>query len=154
MKKTTTAMLAVATALTLSGCAARQDITGFTQPQKPTEVCIAKHDAVRDGFLRAMERGFAANGTTTKVISASYPQKHAAYQPQISDADKQQCQVIAYYTANWAWDLATYLAYANIWVTDNQQNPLGQASYRTGGGLDKFIDAEAKVIELISSMYQ
>ena len=30
---------------------------------------------------------------------------------------------------------------------------IAQASYRTGGGLDKFINAEEKIIELIDGMY-
>ena len=46
------------------------------------------------------------------------------------------------------------MAYANIWVKDVETNEkIAQASYRTGGGLDKFIDAEEKIIELIDGMY-
>ena len=80
--------------------------------------------------------------------------KHQDYLTELPGAGTTGCNAVAYYVANWRWDLALYMAYANIWIKDVETNEkIAQASYRTGGGLDKFIDAEEKIIELIDGMY-
>jgi len=138
---------------TLAGCAAKQDITKFEQ-NKPKTVCIAEHKEVKEGVIDAMIKGFSKHDVKTRVIPANYVMKHQDYQTELSNGDTKGCNAVAYYVANWRWDLALYMAYANIWVKDVETNvKIAQASYRTGGGLDKFINAEEKIIELIDGMY-
>jgi hypothetical protein len=151
--KTIKITISAAMVATLAGCAAKQDITRF-DTVKPEVVCIAEHKAVKEGVVTAMEEGFAKHNVKTRVIAANYVLKHQEYQTELPNADIAGCNAVAYYVANWHWDLALYMSYANIWVTDAQTNKkIAQASYRTGGGLDKFIDAKEKIIELIDGMY-
>ncbi|WP_105188141.1 Sbal_3080 family lipoprotein [Pseudoalteromonas sp. T1lg48] len=142
------------TATLLTGCAAKQEVTQYANHSAPKTVCIAKHDSVKDGFLDAMQEGFQSHDINTRVINATYEVKHHSFQPKVDPNTTQDCSALAFYTANWRWDLALYMAYANIWVTDTEQkDTLAQASYVTGGGLDKFIDAREKVLELIEQMF-
>ena len=139
-------------ALCLSGCAARQEITQF-EGGVPNTICIAHHTAVRDGFLIALQDSLKSHGVNSNVINANYVKAHGAYNIEISADDKKDCPAVMFYTAHWNWDLALYMSYANIWVTDAEQNnTLAQASYLTRNGLDKFIDAREKVFELVDNM--
>ncbi len=66
-----------------------------------------------------------------------------------------ECPITSTYTANWRWDLATYMAYAEIKVYDNGK-PIGEAIYdsRNGGGsFGKFISAETKIKELVNQLF-
>ncbi len=145
--------VAAAMVATLAGCAAKQDITRF-ETNIPKTVCIAEHKAVKAGVIDAMKKGFAKHDVETRVIPANYVLKHQDYQTELPGADTTGCNAVVYYVANWRWDIALYMAYANIWIKDVETNEkIAQASYRTGGGLDKFIDAEEKIIELIDGMY-
>ncbi len=59
------------------------------------------------------------------------------------------------YTANWRWDLATYMALAEIKVY-NQGKPVGEAKYDAmhgGGNMGKFIDADKKINELVNQLF-
>ncbi|MEO2280681.1 Sbal_3080 family lipoprotein [Pseudoalteromonas pernae] len=146
-------LTAIAAAM-LTGCAAKQEVSRYESNTAPKTVCIAKHDSVKEGFLDAMQEGFRNHDINTRVIDATYEVKHHSFQPKVNADQAQECNAIAFYTANWRWDLALYMAYANIWVTDpEQKDTLAQASYVTGGGLDKFIDAREKVLELIEQMF-
>lgn len=146
--------LSVAAVVTLAGCAAKQDVSRF-EVEVPKTVCIAEHRDVKEGVITALEEAFSKHNVQTKVINANYVLKHQAYQTDLNPIDTESCNAVAFYVANWHWDLALYMSYANIWVTDvNQEKTIAQASYRTGGGLDKFIDAKSKIIELVDSMFQ
>lgn len=137
----------------LMGCAAQQDITQF-ENNKPKLVCVAKHEAVKEDFLKALNEGFENNETETKVVRGVYELKHGMYNPTIYTDEVANCDAIAFYVANWHWDLATYMRYANIWVTDTAMSKkLAQATYTTGNGLDKFINAKEKVLEMVNQMY-
>ena len=137
----------------LAGCAAKHEVSHFQQ-ETPKTVCIAKHNAVKEGVVTALEEAFAKHNVNTQVIEANYVMKHQDYQTSFSPADAKGCDAVAFYTAHWRWDLALYMAYANIWVTDvNQDETIAQASYLTGNGLDKFIDAHDKIVELVDSMF-
>ncbi|MFY8274180.1 Sbal_3080 family lipoprotein [Pseudoalteromonas sp. SSDWG2] len=154
MKKLTAVSIASLTLALLGGCAAKQEVTQYTNRTAPETVCIAKHSSVKEGFLTAMQEGFQKHDIDTRVIDATYEVKHHSFQPKVDQGATQDCTALAFYTANWHWDLALYMAYANIWVTDTEQkDTLAQASYVTGGGLDKFIDARKKVLELIDQMF-
>ena len=59
------------------------------------------------------------------------------------------------YTANWGWDLAMYMKYAEIKVYRGVAL-VGLAVYdatRGGGRPDKFINAENKIRELVDELF-
>ena len=65
------------------------------------------------------------------------------------------CPVTVTYTANWRWDLAMYMAYAEIKVFNNGQ-PAGEAVYDSlngGANMSKFIKGEDKIVELVSQLF-
>jgi hypothetical protein len=66
-----------------------------------------------------------------------------------------ECPITSTYTANWRWDLALYMAFADIKVYNNGQQA-GQATYDSlhgGANMGKFIKGEAKITELINELF-
>jgi len=140
--------------LFLSGCAATQDISEFDKAP-PKTVCIAKHEAVKEGVLDALEEGFYAHGTDTRVVRAVYEKKHSIWYPRIFPNELVGCDAVVFYVANWTWDITMYMYFANIWVTDTSMTEkIAQATYQTGGGPDKWINARKKILELVDEMYE
>ena len=142
-------------ALLLGGCAsATQQITRV-EGQKPKEVCIVKHDAVRVETLDAIQEGFKKNGIATRAISGTYELKHNTWTPRWKAEEVRGCDAIGFYVANWRWDLANYMAFANIWMTTpDGQRKIGQATYDAMrvAGTSKFINARDKLLELVDQM--
>ena len=71
------------------------------------------------------------------------------------DAGIRACPLLTTYTANWRWDLALYMAYAELTVF-RDGNEIGKATYDAlmgGGRMDKFIKADEKVRELVSQLF-
>ena len=104
------------------------------------EICIQKNPDVRQGFLAEVEKVLTEKQIKYRVLE----QLDAA----------QQCEWTATYTANWAWDLALYMVYAEIKVF-HQGRLDGEAIYdarRGGANMNKFIDAESKIRELIEEL--
>lgn len=121
----------------------------------PQNVCIVKHDAVKPGVLVALQEEFRANGINPMVVSGTYERKHNLWQPSWSPAQVQSCDALCFYVANWSWDLATYMSFANIWMTDiAASTKIAQATYDATRvpGPSKFINAESKIKELTSQM--
>jgi hypothetical protein len=139
-------------AITVSGCAARQEISQF-KGELPKNLCIAKHEEIKPGVITALQDGFKHHSIKTTVIDGTYIEKHGMWNPEINIADAKDCDGIVFYTARWNWDLALYMSYANIWVTDPAMaQKVAQATYTTRHGLDKFINARKKIMELVDSM--
>jgi hypothetical protein len=139
--------------ISLTACAATQSITEFDSGA-PKNICVAKHDAVREGVLDALEEGFRRHGSNTKVVRGIYEQKHNMWNSNIYREEVQDCDAIAFYVANWAWDISMYMHFASIWITDTgMTRRMAQATYQTGGGPDKWIDAREKILELVDEMY-
>jgi hypothetical protein len=72
--------------------------------------------------------------------------------PPTAQAD--DCPVTMTYVGRWSWDLTIYLSYARLQVFDNG-SAAGDAVYdSTGGGgnMNKFIDAETKIRELVTQL--
>lgn len=147
-------MLILLLFLLVGGCAARQDISQFAPSNIPQNACIAKHDAVRAGVLKALQDGFRKHGVQTRVIQATYTQKHGLWQPQVSLDQLNECDVIVFYVANWTWDIAMYMYFANIWITDpGMNNKVAQATYKAGAGPSKWRIARKKIIELVDKLF-
>ena len=121
--------------LGLSACAIKQDVR---RAAALTErgICVVHNASVRKGFEEALHKGLRSQGYEVKSIPG--------------DAPITACPVTVTYSANWRWDLAMYMAYAEIRVFHAGREE-GRAIYdstRGGGNMGKFIDAEKKIEEL------
>lgn len=59
------------------------------------------------------------------------------------------------YTANWRWDLALYMAFADLRIFTNGKQA-GQATYDSlsgGANMSKFIKADEKIGELVDQLF-
>jgi hypothetical protein len=130
----------VSVALILVGCAIHQHVDPVPR-MEGREICVVDNPNVREGFLEAYQRALAAKGFQTKVLDKS--------------AVPNDCPLTSTYTANWRWDLALYMAFAEITVYANGKK-VGRATYdslRGGGNLGKFINAENKIKELVDQLF-
>lgn len=124
----------------LSGCAIQQTVKPVERFDSKT-VCIVQNDNVRVTFLDAYERALSNKGYDVKRLS--------------SDASLIECPITSTYTASWRWDLAMYMAVADISVYKNGK-PAGKATYdasRGGANMGKFIGAEKKITELVDQLF-
>lgn len=130
-------------ALLVSGCAIKQEIKTAdslaTVPNK--EVCVVKNSSVREGFLDTYRSALTDKKYIVRVLPES--------------ATVKDCQVASTYTAKWRWDLALYMAYAEINVFKDGDKVGGAVydSMRGGANMGKFIDADAKIKELTNQVF-
>jgi hypothetical protein len=126
----------------LAGCSIKQTVDSATlNPDLAPEICMISGPGVRSGF--------------TNAYQAALQNKGFGVQPLPVGTNPSQCPLATTYTANWAWDLAMYMHYADIRVFEHGRQ-VGHAVYdaRSGGGRpDKFIDAEAKLNELVDQLF-
>lgn len=125
----------------LSACSITQEIEP-AEISKGKELCIIENTDVREGFLTEFKSVLAGRGIANRVVNAS--------------SVPADCEWTATYTANWMWDLAIYMAYAEIKIFHNGSLD-GQAQYdsrRAGANMGKFIDAEEKIRELVNELMQ
>lgn len=126
--------------LFLSGCAIHQKVSPVADLQT-RQICLIENPAVRAGFLESYKRALSAKGYAVRQLPAT-----------ASIAD---CPISSTYTANWRWDMALYMSYADIKVY-NQGKPAGDAVYDAKGGganMGKFIDADNKISELVNQLF-
>jgi hypothetical protein len=124
----------------LGGCAINQTV-------KPVErfegkqVCIIENTAVKNGFLETYRRVLTEKGYTVRQLPPS--------------SSISECAITSTYTANWRWDLALYMAFADIKVYSQGQQS-GQATYDAlhgGANMGKFIKGETKITELVNQLF-
>lgn len=133
-------VIAASLAISLSGCAIHQTVNPverFTDK----EVCIIESPAVKAGFLEAYKRSLSAKGYLVRQLPSS--------------ASIAECNITSTYNAHWRWDLALYMAYAEIKVYSGGK-PIGEAKYdsqRGGANMGKFIDADKKIDELVNQLF-
>jgi hypothetical protein len=138
----------------ITGCTTRQHVTRLETP-KPQQVCIVQHHAVKAGVLEALQEGLTKHGMRNKVVPGVYELKHAMWQPRWNPEQVTSCDALIFYVANWSWDLALYMRFANVWMTPiDGSKKLSQATYDAGGniGPGKFIVAREKILELVDQM--
>jgi hypothetical protein len=125
--------------LALSGCSISQTIDPIKTPI--SRVCVHENPKVlMDEFQPEMEKQIQEKGFQTE----SY-----------KDEQPNDCSHRLEYTANWAWDMAMYLTYADIQVFD-RTGLAGRAVYdaRSGSGrLDKFGRTAEKMKPLIDELF-
>ncbi|WP_447077535.1 Sbal_3080 family lipoprotein [Shewanella algae] len=135
------AILLLTSFLGLSACSIKQQLDPVALHQD-AGLCILENPKVREGFLQEVEKVLREKQIRYRLVQ----ELNAA----------EQCDWTATYSANWAWDLALYMVYAEIKVY-HQGRLDGQAIYdaRMGGAnMNKFIDAEPKIRELINQLIQ
>ena len=125
----------------LVGCAINQTVKPV-EPFEGKQVCIIVNPAVsQQGFLATYSRLLTEKGYSVRQLPAG--------------SAVTECPVTSTYTANWRWDLALYMAFADIKVyTSGQQS--GQAVYDAlsgGANMNKFIKGEAKITELVNQLF-
>ncbi len=129
-------------ALATTACTIHQEVQPLTYNQElEQKVCIVDNPDVKEGFVDAYRSSLEQKGFTVETLDAG--------------ASLNSCDLTSTYTANWLWDLALYMAYAEIKVYQ-EATPVAEAVYdsrRGGANMDKFIDAEVKVAELVDLLF-
>jgi hypothetical protein len=126
--------------LSLNACAIHQ-VVKPVEKLSDKQICIVDNPAVKSTFFDAYRNALSAKGYVVKQLPAG--------------SSLIECQVTSTYTANWKWDLAMYMSFADITVYHNAK-PAGKATYdstRGGGNMNKFIDANKKIIELVDQLF-
>lgn len=85
----------------LTGCAIHQTVRpveGIADHQ----ICVIENPPVKAGFIEAYKRSLTNKGYEVRQLPASAPIT--------------ACTITSTYSANWRWDLALYMAYAEIRV--------------------------------------
>ena len=133
-------MIAVGAALVVAGCTISQSVTPVAG-ERPAEVCVARNDAVQmEGFHAELVRQIETRGIAVRSYDGTMPEG---------------CRHHVQYTANWRWDMAMYLSYAQIAVFDRGQ-PVGNATYdatQGGGNMGKFGATAEKIEPLVAELF-
>jgi hypothetical protein len=140
MRTVWSALACMSLAVVTAGCAIQQTVKPV-QGIQGREICVIENRAVRAGFIDAYRRSLASRGYVVRLLPAS--------------ATTTDCAVTSTYNATWRWDLALYMAVAEIRVYSAGRQ-VGEARYDSEGGsaaLAKFIDAEKKIEELVSQLF-
>ncbi len=124
----------------LTGCAIRQTVQPVGKLDE-REVCLIANPSVKAGFFEAYRKSLVSKGYQVRQLP--------------ENASVVECAITSTYNAHWRWDLALYMAYAEIRVFSGGRQ-VGEAKYNsTRGGLNlgKFIDAEKKIHELVDQLF-
>jgi len=139
-------------AILATACASRQDISRIEGP-RPTMICIVEHTAVRgEGVLPAIQDGIAKKGLQSRVVPGTYEKRDKLWQPHFDEKNVAGCDALLFYVANWNWDIAWYMYFASIWMTDGGgEKSIARATYDASlnAGPGKFINAREKNLELV-----
>ena len=129
----------MAAILLVMGCTISQSVDPVAT--RPAQVCIARNDAVHmAGFHDELVRQIESRGVAVRSLDGAVPE---------------DCRYRVSYTANWKWDLAMYLSYAEINVFDGTQQ-VGSATYdaRQGGAnMGKFGPTAEKIEPLVAQLF-
>ncbi len=125
----------------LVGCTINQTVRPVSSFDAK-EICVVVNPAVsQPGFLMAYTRSLSQKGFSVRQLAPN--------------ATVTECPITSTYTANWRWDLALYMAYADIKIYNNG-NLIGHALYdaKSGGAnMNKFIKGEEKIAELVDQLF-
>jgi hypothetical protein len=129
-------------ALAVSACAITQQVSPVKLGQPTQELCLVRNsEVVQDGFHDVYVTVLERKGFRVR----SLPDKAAV----------DSCAVLATYEAIYRWDLAIYLARADLRVFAEGKEA-GHAVYDSlsgGASLSKFIRTEAKLTELVDQLF-
>jgi len=130
-------------ALFFAGCGSIDQVVKPVALSKdePREICLIENTALRQNFLAEYRNALSGKGFTIRML----PPKSSV----------SACPLTSTYAANWRWDLALYLVYANLKVFRNGQLD-GEALYdsqRAGASTSRFINAGQKIRELTGQLF-
>jgi hypothetical protein len=135
-------LAAAVAAVVLSGCAITQNVTPFELQRGAHDLCLVRNsEVVQDGFHDVYVRVLEKKGFTVRSLPDNAPVT--------------SCPLVATYEAIYRWDLAIYLARADLRVfADGRQ--VGRAVYDSlsgGANMSKFIRTEPKLTELVDQLF-
>jgi hypothetical protein len=135
-------ILGAVSTVALGGCSITQDVrpVGANDIQ---EVCIQANPQVfMSEFKNELQRQIESLGIrVTRVYEGERPPS---------------CTTRVEYTANWKWDLAMYLTYANLRVYQGSDRLIGEATYdakMAGLNLGKFGTTAEKLRPLVNQLF-
>ena len=133
-------LLACLTLALLEGCAIHQTVRPV-DAFADNQVCIINNPEVRPSVMASYRQVLANKGYTVREL------------PQ--DAAITECKVTSTYRANWRWDLAMYMHYAEfrVFVDGKEKGVAIYDATHGGGNMSKFIDADKKIAELINQLF-
>ena len=133
-------LLLVTITLLLAGCTITHSVEQVGNRNLPAVLCIAENDTVwSKEFLPWLETEFRRHGFETSVYHGTPPK---------------ECHLRATYWANWGWDLAVYLKYAEISLYEDA-TLVGRVIYDATGAfanMGKFGRTENKLRPLIDEL--
>lgn len=128
--------------LSLAGCTIRQEVKPVAlSGSEPRQICLIEDTSVLKDILGVYETALSQKGFTVRTL------------PQGTSVDA--CPLTSTYTANWRWDVALYLTYADLKVFRDGRLA-GEALYDSTGGsanLSKFVHASKKIQELTDQLF-
>jgi hypothetical protein len=134
--------LAAVVAVALSGCAITQDVKPFGLDQGAHDLCLVRNsEVVQDGFHDVYVRVLEKKGFKVR----SLPDKAAVT----------SCPLVGTYEAIYRWDMAIYLARADLRIFADGKE-VGRAVYDSlsgGANMAKFIRTEPKLTELVEQLF-
>lgn len=134
--------LAAVVAVALSGCAITQDVKPFGLDQGAHDLCLVRNsEVVQDGFHDVYVRVLEKKGFKVR----SLPDKSAVT----------SCPLVGTYEAIYRWDMAIYLARADLRIFADGKE-VGRAVYDSlsgGANMAKFIRTEPKLTELVEQLF-
>lgn len=140
--------VSILAAVVMAGCVPVGLIDQIVRPvpvSRPEgrEICVIENTAVatKEAFFAAYERALVERGFTVRKLTPNSPAS--------------ACALTSSYTANFRWDFALYLAYANLKIFRDGQL-VGEAMYDAmlaGVTSKKWIRAEEKLRELTNELF-
>lgn len=134
--------LSAVVAVALSGCAITQNVTPVGLDRAAQDLCLVRNsEVVQDGFHDVYVRVLEKKGFKVRTL----PDK----------ASVTSCPLVGTYEAIYRWDLAIYLARADLRIFADGKE-VGRAVYDSlsgGANMSKFIRTEAKLTELVEQLF-
>lgn len=126
--------------LLLGGCAIHQTVRPL-DALDDNQVCIIDNPQVRPSVLASYRQVLTNKGYTVRELPQSAPIT--------------ACKVTSTYRANWRWDLAMYMHYAEfrVFVDGKEKGVAIYDATHGGANMNKFIDADKKIGQLINQLF-
>ncbi|MEW6707830.1 MAG: Sbal_3080 family lipoprotein [Pseudomonadota bacterium] len=135
-------LCAALAALAVTGCAITQEVSPVKLAQPAQELCLVRNsEVVQDGFHDVYAGVLERKGFRVRSLPDKTP----------ADA----CPLLGTYEAIYRWDMAIYLARADLRVF-SEGKEVGRAVYDSlsgGANMNKFIRTEPKLTELVDQLF-
>lgn len=128
--------------LAISGCAITQEVTPSPLSEKGQELCLVRNsEVVQDGFHDVYVRVLEKKGFSVRTLPDKSPST--------------SCPLVATYEAIYRWDMAIYLARADlrIWADGREAGRAVYDSLSGGANMSKFVRTESKLTELVDQLF-